>query len=747
MKIGKISFSVLTGVLALGLYGAEWIRPVRTARNRSFELSKTFVCTGDVVKATLNASAAGIGVWRINGSRVGEDYYEPVVSYYKKRIFSRTYDVTGLLAATNTLAVEVGGGWWEQNLAWACERKTSILGCGYGSPAAWGQLTIEFAGGGRTMISTGADWVARDGRSVWNNIYGGEIFDARDAVRAEMPVCTAKDVTGTIEECPISPCRVLKRLRGRISSLLGNSGDFWVYDFRTNIAGAVAFNLPALVPGSRLKVRLAETLTTEGFLDQRSGGSWATHHATEYVYIAPEKPAPTRWVPEFSYTSFRYAEISGYEPFPDQNWGAKPPDDLIEAVMIANDIPRTGFVRCAHEPTQRLVDIVDHTILCNLHGVPEDCPGREKSGWLGDAQLVAPYALMNFDLNSFYSKFMGDISDAFEISGKIPFLVPTERAMCWGEASPLWRAAAVVIPYELYMRCADEVQVRKNWALIKHVMSSLKQNSSNGVIRTGLGDWIPPGGNPRKMPVPHSSTLCWIDCADKVAKMSQSLGLDAGEDCSLLAATLRKRFIEEFYDRKSHTYGHNGTDAAAWCLGVHPEGERDMLLEAMLERLRKDSFRMVTGIYASWYFAKALLRSGHEEELLKCFFNPKLPSYRTVLEEGQTTLPEELGDKLKVPRKGQGQRSLSHPMHAGYLRVLAEEVAGIRPLEPGYKCFEVMPCKSAAYREISVEVPAPSGRIRFNRDKEGRVALEVPQGTRCLYRPTGSVLQPGKYSF
>ena len=156
---------------------------------------------------------------------------------------------------------------------------------------------------------------------------------------------------------------------------------------------------------------------------------------------------------------------------------------------------------------------------------------------------------------------------------------------------------------------------------------------------------------------------------------------------------------------------------------------------------------MTTGIYSSPYLAKALVRAGHADDLVKCFFCDPSASYAAVVRHGHTTMPEELRDQLLVPRKARGQRSLSHPMHCGWLRVLAEDVAGIVPLEPGYARFEVAPCDGDAYSELSVAVPTPTGQIRFSRDGGGNVRLAVPAGTRCEYRPTGAVLLPGEYCF
>lgn len=646
---------------------AKWIRPERTRRNASFTVAKDFACRGKAVKAVLKTSAAGTGVWRVNGARVGDAYHEPAVSYYEKRVYFREYDVAPLLSSSNRIEAEIGGGWFEQNLAWACENRNG-RGVSYGTPAAWCELEIEYADGTRETIATDETWTSGEGRSVWNNVYGGEIIDDRATVSTPGKTVVAADVSGRLEKADFPPCRELARIKAQsVSCALGDKGDAWIYDFGVNVSGTVAFKLPPLVPGSRLKIRLAETLTEEGFLDTRSEGANATHNAPEYVYIAPDSPAAKEFVPEFSYTSFRYAEVSGYEPYPDnaKNWGAPPPDDLISAAMIATDVKRIRNVETDDPALAKFIEIADRTIRCNFHGIPEDCPGREKGGWLGDAQVVCPYALSVWDLESLYVKFMRDVADGTELFGKIPSQVPTHRAFAWGPAPALWRAAAVEIPYQLYVQRGNETVVRENWPLIEKCLDMFADDAGeDGLVRTGYGDWLPPAGNEFKMPVAHSSNLCWIECLDHAAFLAQKLGLESKRDCAAEAKRLRDRFKREFYDEKLGAFGYDGSDAAAYNLGIIDS------LDGLLERLESRNYRMTTGIYGSPHLAKALLAIGRRDVLMKVFFNPEFPSYRTILEQGFTTVPEKLESSLRLPRDVKGQASLSHPMHAGWLRHL-----------------------------------------------------------------------------
>lgn len=676
-------FLLLLSIAALAqANAAEWIRPERVKLNATFVVAKEFACTKQIAKATLKTSAAGIGAWKINGAKVGDGFYEPEVSYYQKRIYFRERDVTKLLRENNRIEAEVGGGWYDQNVAWACERWQG-LNCSYGRPAAWAELELEFTDGTSEKIGTDASWSSGEGSSVWNNIYGGEIIDARGGSAADGKVVIAKDVVGELESSFIPPCRVLKTYPAKVRGAMGGRNDVWIFDFGTNIAGSVRFKLPPLVPGSRLKVRLAETLTKEGELDPRSLGSFANHCAPEYVYIAPDKPEATEFVPEFSYTSFRYAELSGFEPFPDvaKNWGKTPPEDLLSGVMIATDVKRIRKVEVESRSRtadgvddsdakriERFVEIADHTIRCNLHGIPEDCPGREKGGWLGDATAVCPYALAVWDLEPLYVKFVRDIADGTEIFGEIPCQVPTHRAFAWGPAPALWRCAAIGIPYQLYKQRGNEKVVRENWRLIEKCLDMFaKDAEKDGLVRWGYGDWIPPAGKAYKMPVEHSSNLVWIECLEQADYLAKRLNIKTKRDYAAEAKHVREQFRNEFFDEKNGTFGYDGTDAVAFNLGIADT------IPALLKRLAERDYMMTTGIYATPHLVRALKKVGRLDVMMNVLFNERHSSYRTVIDEGFTTCPEDLADKLRVSREDEPQHSLSHPMHCGWLAVLIEQ--------------------------------------------------------------------------
>lgn len=167
------------------------------------------------------------------------------------------------------------------------------------------------------------------------------------------------------------------------------------------------------------------------------------------------------------------------------------------------------------------------------------------------------------------------------------------------------------------------------------------------------------------MPVAHSSSLCWIECLRMADEMAKGLGLAPKRDYAALAESVAARFAKEFYDETAATFGYDGTDAAAWALGI--VADRDRLLDSLLKRLARRDYLMTTGIYSSPFLARTLLESGHRDVLFKVFFNPRHPSYRTILEDGFTTVPENLSSRLRVGLADKPQSSLNHPMHTGWL--------------------------------------------------------------------------------
>lgn len=88
-------------------------------------------------------------------------------------------------------------------------------------------------------------------------------------------------------------------------------------------------------------------------------------------------------------------------------------------------------------------------------------------------------------------------------------------------------------------------------------------------------------------------------------------------------------------------------------------------------------------------------------------------------------------DKNDAPPNNQcGYTSLTHPWSAGVVKWLSEEVLGIKPLEPGFKVFEIIPHLGDTISYVNGSTPTLNGLISASFNvKSGITTLEIPKGT------------------
>ena len=133
-------------------------------------LRKEFVVGGAVKRARLYAAGLGWSEYYFNGRRVGDHVLDPAATDYDKRILYVTHDVTPLVQpGPNVLGAMLGNGWFSEPPR-----------PGYGdSPCLLLELVLELADGTLKRIVSDESWRASSGPILRNDLYGGEIYDAR----------------------------------------------------------------------------------------------------------------------------------------------------------------------------------------------------------------------------------------------------------------------------------------------------------------------------------------------------------------------------------------------------------------------------------------------------------------------------------------------------------------------------------------------------------------------------------------
>ena len=151
---------------------AKWITSPVDAGAAAYTFRRDFALKGEVVKATLYASAMGIYVPMLNGRRVGDEILSPGWTSYKKRIQYQTYDVTDMLKEGNVLEIGLGQGWAVGHIGFYSQNHYSA---DYTSLIA--AVELEYADGSREQILSDESFQVYTSEVTYSEMYYGETVD------------------------------------------------------------------------------------------------------------------------------------------------------------------------------------------------------------------------------------------------------------------------------------------------------------------------------------------------------------------------------------------------------------------------------------------------------------------------------------------------------------------------------------------------------------------------------------------
>ena len=395
-----------------------------------------FVLEKPIKRARFYISGLGYYEARINGHKVGEQVLDPGWTDYEKTILYASFDVTDFLQTSgNAIGVMLGNGRFCPPDEVVNKPPNPLKKYGK-QPLFLAQLNITYFDGTLVQVSTNSGWKAASGPIVYNDLYDGEIYDARlersgwdspgyddtdwqNATEVQNPGGTLVSQTG----CP--PIKVTRTIAPQTLTT-PNMGMF-VYDFGQNFTGWVKLNVRG-PRGTKLEIRYAELLHEDGSINQLPNRS---AKATDVYVLKGE--GEECFEPHFTYHGFRYVEVNGFP--------GTPALESLEGCVVHSAVPPTGRFLCSHPLINQIHQNVLWGQLSNLMSIPTDCPQRdERLGWLGDAHLTTEEAVYNFEMAGFYTKWMRDIRDAQKENGSVPDVVPTHWELY--PADPAWGSPA-----------------------------------------------------------------------------------------------------------------------------------------------------------------------------------------------------------------------------------------------------------------------------------------------------------------
>src|SRR3954453_9974900 len=258
------------GLLNANNWKAKWIQIGFTedSINRpSPYFRKEFKATKKIQSATAYITAHGMYEACINGKRVGDAYLTPGWTSYNKRLQYQTYDVTNLLnQGNNAVGVMLGNGWYRGYLAWG------------GNKNIWGkdlallfQLDIIYNDGTKELIVSDGTWKSSTGSIVSDEIYDGEIIDARKEKAgwcnagyndASWSSVTIKDFDNSILVATQNEL-IKKHETFKPVQIITTPKGEKVIDFGQNLVGWIMFKAKGNA-GDTIKISHAEVLDKDG---------------------------------------------------------------------------------------------------------------------------------------------------------------------------------------------------------------------------------------------------------------------------------------------------------------------------------------------------------------------------------------------------------------------------------------------------------------------------------------------------
>ena len=699
-------------------------------------LRRAFTLDGKIKQARAYICGLGYYELHINGRKIGDHLLDPGYTRYDKRDLYATYDVTDALRrGKNALGVILGTGWYNVHTkaVWDFHKAPWRS-----APKLLMQLRVDYADGRTATIVTDDRWKASAGPILFDSIYGGETYDARSektgwdttdyddaSWRPAQQVAAAGGKLAAQMMPPIKADEIIKPAR-----ITEPRPGVFVFDMGQNFAGFAELRLRAPA-GTRMVMKYGERLDKEGMLDRADIQQHivrvdpSQQYQTD-TYVAKSKGLET-WHSRFDYHGFQYVEVTGFP--------GRPALDNLRGVFIHSAIPVAGEFECSNPLLNKIWRAARWSYLSNLQGIPTDCPHREKNGWMGDAHLAAEQGLFNYDPVNVYAKWINDIGDEQQQTGKLPGIVPTSGwGYTWGNG-PAWDSAFLLIPFYLYQYCGDTQVLRDHYDGMKCYVDYLSSRATNRIVNIGLNDWAP---FKTQTPADITDTAYYYRDAQIVSLAASLTGNDAdAHKYANLAAGIKKAFNEKFYHPDTGLYG-NGSQTSLGCAlyqGLVEPENRPRVLNNLVADVEKQNNHIDTGILGAKYLLNALTENGRADVAYRIASQRDLPSWGWWIEQGATTLWEQWN----------GAESRNHIMFGDISAWFYKALAGINPdpAAPGFKHIIIRP--NIVGNLTSAEATYDSVRGRIVSDwkiKQARFNLTVTipaNTTATVYLPTAAV--------
>lgn len=723
----KISGSFETGLLDSNNFTGKWITHTLKETEACPVFTYSFASRGKVKRARIYATALGVYEIRINEKKVGDDFFAPGWTNYKKRIQYQTYDVTNQIEKTNQIKITVANGWYKGIFGFMNEPNH------YGDRvAALMELHIWYEDGTKEVISTDEKWKCTTGIIRYSEIYNGETIDTTYVSQESKPVkLFGMDYSRLVAQ-EAEPVRITKRIKP-VSFILTPKKEA-VLDFGQNMTGFVEVKVNG-IPGQKIVIRHAEVLDKDGnFYTENLRGAKATD-----TYIC--KGGLQVFMPHFTFHGFRYIAVEGM--------GTELNPDDFTACVLHTDMEQTGTFTCSHPFVNRLQLNIEWGQRSNFLDIPTDCPQRdERLGWTGDAQVFCKTAAFNFNTALFFGKWLRDLVSEQTDEFGVPHVVPNILGNQEGAAA--WSDAATIIPWTMYQVYGDVRVLKDQYESMKAWVEYIRrQETKNHLWQSGFqyGDWLAldkEEGDSRtgSTDIYLVATAFYAYSTQLVYEAAKVLGYeDDYKEYYRLYQQIKDGFNEEYITKTGRMVSETQTACVlALYFNLAKDEYKERIMQSLVTNLANHKNHLTTGFVGTPYLCHVLTQNGRHDLAGKLLLQEDYPSWLYEVKMGATTIWERWNSmKPDGSFDESGMNSFNHYAYGAIGDWMYQQIAGIQIAKPAYKQSILAPKFIMGLTSAKASIDTMYGKLVCSWEcKDGMIKVDITvpvNTTTILYLP------------
>ena len=656
--------------------------------------------------AFLFVASIGFCEVTVNGVAASEAVLSPSISYLPSRVLYRTYDVAALLrpGKNNTIGLWASAGWADyMSFQWA------VPGQFPHAPLVMAELHVA----NTVVAATDSTWQCR--KSTTSRIgnwgdggFGGDHVDttldvpgwdtpevaalstaqmAAEAAAAAAVGSTAGAAASTAASPAWAPAAVYRiaanitvsadtmeptTKHSRVAAVsidvveagdtgdAGGGGEGQITTATATIGAASTNDAPPLL-GQNVTVTMAALYTgwfeianlqpaapntTIRFYVSTTEGVASEFSMIDALTVGPNKSSasPYTFRMRFSYHEIRYITVSGL---------AAPPQLAdVTGWRLSSSLERTGVFRSSSALMNTIYDTtVNNYLGLTTGGQTVDCPHRERRGYGGDGHTSYQFALANFGVGSYFTKWARDFADVQLPSGDVPHTAPTVS----GGGGPAWSGFVVTLPWEVYRAYGDTSLLANMYPTMQRQLAfyANKTHPADGLLHAWdankwdfLGDWITPHGSEND-PTGAVEVLfnnCYLHYITTLAgRIADVLGKpDEASAYGVRSTKLAAAINAAFYDANTGAYVDQLQTHLLMPLatGVVPAAREASVVLSLEAAIAKTGGHLDTGLTGNYFMTKFFTEGGRNDLMWGITSKTTFPSYGYFLAQNYTTWPE-----------------------------------------------------------------------------------------------------------